>query len=118
MMRRRTLRDDDAPTEPPPIACTLTADDMRHRGAAWRKLLGSGLVRRNRVPGGIRLVAEPGAEAALLELIELERECCAWIHFEVEGPVVTLTAEGAGEAVLGGMFVLAGMFTPSRATTE
>ena len=47
----------------------------------------------------------PGAAAALLQLIDLERECCAWIQFEVgECSVVTLTADGAGEAVLAGMF--------------
>jgi len=41
-----------------------------------------------------------------MELIDLDRECCAWIHFEVgDGSVVTLTAEGDGEAVLAGMFV-------------
>ena len=40
-----------------------------------------------------------------MQLIDLERECCAWIHFEVsEGSAATLTADGAGEAVLAGMF--------------
>jgi hypothetical protein len=59
------------------------------------------------VPGGIRLRAAPGAAAALIELIDLERECCAWINFEVsdDGSVVTLTADGDGEAALAGMFV-------------
>lgn len=114
MRRRRTQRAGGASSEPLPIVCTLTSADMRDRGAAWRKVLGSGLVRRSRVPGGIRLSAEPGAEAALLELVERERECCAWIHFEVEGPVVTLTADAGGEAVLAGMFVLARMFVPNR----
>ena len=67
--------------------------------------MGSGLVSRDLVPGGIRLRAAPGAAAALIELIDLERECCAWINFEVaDGSVVTLTAEGEGEAVLAGMF--------------
>ena len=73
--------------------------------------MGSGLVVRNRVPGGIRLHSAAGATAALIELIDLERECCAWIDFEVvhdsvngEADVV-LTAEGEGEAVLAGMFV-------------
>jgi len=67
--------------------------------------MGSGLVRRDRVPGGIRLSAAPGAAVALIQLVDLERECCAWIHFEVsDGSVVTLTAHGAGEAVLAGMF--------------
>lgn len=114
MRKRRTQRTGGALSEPLPIACTLSASDLRDRGAAWRKLLGSGLVARSRVPGGIRLSAEPGAEAALLKLVELERECCAWIRVEVEGPVVTLTADAGGGAVLAGMFVLAKMFVPSR----
>jgi len=89
----------------PPIACTLTASELEDREGAWRKLLGSGLVRRDVVPGGIRLCAAPGAAAALIELIDLERDCCAWIHFEVEGAsAVTLTADGDGESVLAGMF--------------
>lgn len=71
--------------------------------------MGSGLVRRELVPGGIRLSAAPGAAAALIELfnlIDLERECCAWIHFDVGGgSVVTLTADADGEAVLAGMFL-------------
>jgi hypothetical protein len=90
--------------ETPPIACTLTASDLKDRGRAWNQLMGSGLVKRDRVPGGIRLHAAPGAAVALIELIDLERECCAWIHFEVDGPIVTLTAEADGEAVLAGMF--------------
>jgi hypothetical protein len=92
-------------SETPPIACTLSSEDLRDRAGAWSKLMGSGLVKRDAVAGGIRLSAAPGGAAALLELIELERECCAWIQFEVrEGAVVTLTAEGEGEAVLTEMF--------------
>ncbi len=91
--------------ETPPIACTLTASDLTDREGAWQKLLGSGLVERDLVPGGLRLSAAPGAAAALIELIDLERECCAWIHFEVVGgSVATLTAEGEGAAVLAEMF--------------
>lgn len=62
------------------------------------------MLHREHVPGGIRLQAEPGAVDALAELIELERECCAWIDYQVDGSAVTLTAEGQGEAVLAGMF--------------
>jgi hypothetical protein len=90
---------------PADIACTLSAADLRDREGAWKKLLGSGLVDREVVPGGIRLSPAPGAAAALIELIDLERECCAWIDFDVRGSVVTLTATGDGEAVLAGMFV-------------
>lgn len=92
--------------ESPLIACTLSASDLKDREGAWRKLMGSGLVQREVVPGGLRLTAAPGAAVALIELIDLERECCAWINFDVaEGSVVTLTAQGDGEAVLAGMFV-------------
>jgi hypothetical protein len=92
--------------ESPLIACTLSASDLKDREGAWRKLMGSGLVQREVVPGGLRLTAAPGAAVALIELIDLERECCAWINFEVAGgSVVTLTAQGDGEAVLAGMFI-------------
>ncbi|HKW70006.1 MAG TPA: hypothetical protein VJP81_05425 [Candidatus Dormibacteraeota bacterium] len=87
------------------IMCTLGTADLKDRGAAWRKLFASGLLHRQRVPGGVRLRAEPGAADALLQLIDLERECCAWIDYEVSGPVVTLTASGEGERVLAGMFL-------------
>jgi hypothetical protein len=91
--------------ETPPIACTLSAANLNDRERAWRKLMGSGLVKRDRVPGGIRLSAALGAAEALMQLIDLERDCCVWIDFDVsEGSVATLTAEGAGEAVLAGMF--------------
>jgi hypothetical protein len=91
--------------DPAPIACTLSSEDLRDREGAWVKLLASGLVERDVVPGGIRLIAAPGAAAALLKLVDLERECCAWIEFDVrDGTVVTMTAEGDGEAVLTGMF--------------
>ena len=84
--------------------CTLTATDLKDRGRAWQRLWASGLLHRERVPGGIRLRADPGGVVALAELIALERECCAWIDYQVDGPSVTLTAEGEGEAVLAGMF--------------
>jgi hypothetical protein len=40
-----------------------------------------------------------------MQLVDLERECCAWIRFEVSSQsAVTLTAEGDGEAILAQMF--------------
>jgi hypothetical protein len=94
-----------------PIACILTSADLQDRQGAWAKLLGSGLVNRDRVAGGIRLHAAPGAADALIELVDLERDCCAWIDFAVTRDAVAgeadvlLTAEGEGEAVLAEMFV-------------
>lgn len=84
--------------------CTLTSAEMKDRGAAWRKVWATGMLRRERVPGGIRLSAEAGAVDALMTLVELERECCGWIDYAVDDSGVTMTAEGEGERVLAGMF--------------
>lgn len=84
--------------------CTLTRAELKDRGKAWQKLWASGLLERDRVPGGLRLRAQPGAADALMDLIELERDCCAWIDYEVGLNSVTLTAKGDGDAVLAGMF--------------
>jgi hypothetical protein len=91
-------------TETLPVVCTLTRAELRDRGAAWRKLWASGLVKRRRVRGGIRLTAEPGGVRALHELIDLERECCAWIDYAMDDTGATLTAKGAGRVALAGMF--------------
>ena len=90
--------------EPKLIACTLTPSELEDRGAAWRKLWASGLIHRERVQGGISLHADPGARDALLQLVDLERECCEWIDFAVDGSTVTMTADADGEPVLAGMF--------------
>jgi hypothetical protein len=86
------------------IACTLSADDLKDVGAAWRKLLRTSLISRDLVPGGLRLAVHPGAEAALRQLIEIETECCRWITFELDGRSVAMTAEGDGEQVIRAMW--------------
>lgn len=85
--------------------CTLTDSELQDRGAAWRKLWSSGLLSRERIPGGVRLSAEPGAAVALGRLVELERECCAWIDYETGDGWAVLTAPGPGEDVLATMFL-------------
>jgi len=96
--------------KPLPIVCTLTPSELRDRGTAWAKLLGSGLVERTRIPGGVRLAPEPGARVALVDLVELERACCLWMDIEIgEAAVVTITADSAdGEAVIAQAFLPAG----------
>jgi hypothetical protein len=75
--------------------------------------MSSGLVQRDRVLGGIRLGAAPGATAALLDLIELERECCAWIRFDVgDGSAVIMTAEGFSDCLIV-MYVREGDLRPT-----
>lgn len=82
------------------IACTLTADELKETESAWKKLLRLSLVSRQEVAGGVRLTVDPRSEAALGKLIDIERECCPWITFELDGPSVAMTAPGAGESVI------------------
>jgi hypothetical protein len=86
------------------IACTLSADDLKDVGAAWQKLFRTSLISRDLVPGGLRLTVHPGAELALKQLIDMETQCCRWITFELDGPSVTMTAEGDGEQTIRGMW--------------
>jgi len=94
-----------------PLMCTLSAAEMGDRRSAWAKVLNSGLVTRESIPGGIAFHATPGAAEALIGLIDLERECCQWIDFEVlkdgasGAATINLTADGGGAAVLSGMFI-------------
>lgn len=89
------------------IACTLTPDDLKEVGEAWQKLFRLSLVSREEVPGGLRLEVHPGSAAALRSLIDIERECCEWITFELDGPVVVMTSPRAGEAAIRAMWSLA-----------
>ncbi|HEX2646295.1 MAG TPA: hypothetical protein VHO95_03640 [Candidatus Dormibacteraeota bacterium] len=82
------------------VACTLTADELKDTQKAWRKLFGTGLISREEIPGGIRLVVNDGSADALRQLIDVERECCPWITFDLRGPVVTMTADADGEAAI------------------
>ena len=82
------------------ISCTLTPDDLRETQAAWQKLLRLSLVSREEVTGGLRLEVHPGSAEALRQLVDIERECCRWITFELDGPVVTMTSAGAGESAI------------------
>jgi hypothetical protein len=82
------------------IACTLTPDDLKETQQAWQKLFRLSLVSREEVPGGLRLAFHPRSAEALRSLVDVERDCCRWITFELDGPVVTMTSPGAGEAAL------------------
>jgi hypothetical protein len=88
------------------IACTLSADDLKDVGAAWQKLFRTSLISRDLVPGGLRLTVHPGADLALRQLIDIEAECCRWITFELNGPSVTMTAEGDGEQAIQDMWTV------------
>lgn len=71
---------------------------------AWRELFRTSLVDRQLVPKGLQLTFSRGTGQALERLLDIERECCRWINFVVNGPNVTLTAEGVGEQAIRAMW--------------
>jgi len=89
-----------------PVACSLDAADMRERSADWSRLLDGHLVSREPIPGGIRIRVQPAAAGELVRLVDLERECCAWIDFRFPDPAtVEMTGDADGEQALAVMFV-------------
>ena len=87
----------------PVIACTLTADDLAGQAARWRRLLRRAGAGRIETDDGIRVAFHDDAavEHELRALVAVERQCCAWAHWEVlrdEGELalrVTSSADGA-----------------------
>ena len=88
------------------IACTLSTDELRDTRSAWQKLFRTALLLRAEIPGGLRLVVNDGSAEALRQLIEIERDCCRWITFQLHGPTVSMTAEGAGTAAIRTMWAI------------
>jgi hypothetical protein len=41
----------------------------------------------------------------LRQLVDIEVECCRWITFVLDGPTVTMTAEGDSEAAIRSMWI-------------
>ena len=73
-----------------PIACSLEADDMGDRLAAWQEALARATTRET-TPEGYRLrfAADAVFAGQLAELAAREVECCAFFTF-----VVTVTTDG------------------------
>ena len=88
------------------IACTLSPSDLRDTQAAWQKLFRMSLISRDIIPGGLKLVVHDGSADALRQLIDIERECCRWITFELDGPIVSMTADGDGASAIRSMWVV------------
>ena len=69
--------------EPMPIACTLSPAEMGPRLARIQQLTQEHL-RSHRLDGvTLHLFYEPVAAAELAEIVELERQCCAFLDFSL-----------------------------------
>jgi hypothetical protein len=77
-------------TAKPVVACTLNGDEMGERRRRWHELAARAFLERVETDRGLRLVFrdEPGVEAELQELAALERDCCAFADWTVDGTVV------------------------------
>jgi hypothetical protein len=89
-----------------PIACTLGPNELRGRLEDWEALAAGALRERRAMDRGVRLTYEPGGEAELHRLVELETTCCAWAQWEVrrDGEVLVLDVTADDAAAVRAMF--------------
>lgn len=69
--------------EPMPIACTLSPTEMGPRLARIRQLTLDHLRSHQLDVVTLHLRYDPIAAAELAEIVELERQCCAFLHFSL-----------------------------------
>jgi hypothetical protein len=86
------------------IAYILGLETLRPRIALLAQLTGRQLVRHALEGRTLLLRYRPAATAELARIVELERSCCAFLHFrldeDAEGCELTVTApEGAEDAM-------------------
>lgn len=86
------------------ISCTLTEAEHIEVRAAWQRLFATSLKSRDLLPSGLMLTFALGAENELGRLIDIERQCCSWITFAVDGSKVLMTADGDAVEALQNMW--------------
>jgi hypothetical protein len=70
-----------------PVACSLATTDLADRQERWHQLWHRAAVNAATTSNGLRLLfrAEPGVREELHQLAELERDCCAFADWSVQG---------------------------------
>ncbi len=89
------------------IACTLSRKDLAAQSERWHRLAGRALASREETTGGLRLAFDdlPGVRDELRALVAVERTCCAWATWELDGTVLEVRSTDHGVATLQEMFV-------------
>lgn len=102
----------------PVIACTLGAESFRRRAAELADVARRHLRAVERAPLATRLVYAPEAFEELTALVAEERECCAFLTFELtrdaDAARLTITAPESARDAVGPIFDL---FAPGGAVT-
>ncbi len=91
----------------PPVACTLNGEAMGERQRRWQALAARAFVERIETDRGLRLVfhSETGVEVELHEPAALERDCCAFADWTVDGAVLEISGHSdEGVAAVKAMF--------------
>src|SRR3954470_15844976 len=83
-----------------PIACSLSAGEMRTRAEQWRSLSESHRLGREPIPGGIRVRLRREARPEAETLVEAESHCCPFLELRLrdEADELVLTVTGPDEA--------------------
>jgi hypothetical protein len=96
----------------PPIACSLSVDDMKLREETWNAVTRAALHTHAATTNGVRLEfhANPETAHTLLDLVAAERQCCGWASWTLtntqDATVVEASAGELGAHVLHAMFQL------------
>jgi len=76
--------------EPPPIACTLNAGDLKAR-RAWIADLNSAALKESRRDGlRLELIYDLSAREDVLKMVRGEQECCGFLTFDVREELRTI----------------------------
>lgn len=92
----------DGKTTSAPVACALTPASQRVEIKRFRAELAPHVLKRERLEDGARLTftAAPGLRAKIDRLVELDRDCCAFLDHQVESDdkiiALTIKSEGPG----------------------
>jgi hypothetical protein len=87
----------------PVIACSLTGDGQRERLNEWKSLLAVADSRES-LSSGMRFHLRPDLAERVRSLAAAEKECCAFLRFEVvegiDDLVLTVETEANGQEAL------------------
>lgn len=97
----------------PPIACSLTAEQLSDRQAVWQRLHDEALLDEQAIDDGVQLVyaAHEAVERTLRHLARLEADCCAFAEWQIarvdDKVVLRMTSRGDGITAVQSLFGLA-----------
>ena len=74
--------------------------DLAARSRYVRERVAPNVVGLSRMPSGLRAVFAPQAITDVNALVEMERQCCAFLDFQLDGEVLTITGPDGAGAIL------------------